>query len=128
MSVMATQYRRVGPDHFEPRDDDPIAERRLRGQLERIDYTAYAANREILAAGVGKLTGADFQKLACAAAQARAAWAKAALQAGACSDGATTGRLAELRRAFEELQEAYEGLRRLVERGYCAFDAGAAEG
>lgn len=122
MSVMATQYRRVGPDHFEPREDDPVAERRLRGELEKIDYTSYAANREILGQTLGKVTGADFQRLACAAAHARALWTKSALAAGAAPDAATIEQLRGLRLTFDELSEAYEGLRRLVERGYCSFE------
>lgn len=128
MSVMATQYRRIGPDHFEPQDLDPLAERRLRGQLERIDYTAFAANREVIGAAVGKLRPSDFQKLALAVAQARAAWIKAAMGAGPSPDADAIARLAALHVAFNELGEAYEAARRLVERGYCAFEAETAEG
>ena len=32
-----------------------------------------------------------------------------------------TARLAELRRSYEELSDAYEGMRRMVERGYLSF-------
>lgn len=127
MSVMATQYRRIGPDHFEPQDLDPMAERRLRGQLERIDYTAFAANREVIGGAIGKLKPSDFQKLALAVAQARAAWVKAALALGPSVDAEAISRLAALHDAFNELGEAYEAARRLVERGYCAFEAEAAE-
>ena len=127
MSVMATQYRRIGPDHFEPQDLDPMAERRLRGQLEKIDYTAFAANREVIGAAVGKLKPSDFQKLALGVAQARAAWVKAALAAGPSPDADAIARLCTLHTAFNELGEAYEATRRLVERGYCAFEAEAPE-
>ena len=43
----ASSFKRQSHDHFEPQDDsDPAAQRRLRGHLEQIDYTAFASNRE----------------------------------------------------------------------------------
>ena len=46
----------------------------MRGQLEQIDYTAFAANRAAIAhtLGGGHVPASKFQRLAVAAAQARA--------------------------------------------------------
>ena len=127
MSVTRTANVRRGPDHFEPdASDDPHAQRRLRGQLEHIDYTVFAANREVISAMLGHADAGGFQRLAVACAAARAQWVAAALKA--TEDGpkvgpAATARLGELRRAYEELSEAYEAMRRMVERGYLPFRA-----
>ena len=125
-SIRTSTVRRVATDHFEPESTDPQAQRRLRGQLEHIDYTAFASNREVLARIVGQVDAATFQRMAVTAAMARAHWVKEAL---ALSSGTTPitperiAKLAELRAAFEEIAEAYEGLRRMVERNYLAYKA-----
>jgi hypothetical protein len=114
-------------DHFEPDQNlDPQAQRRLRGHLEQIDYIAYAANREVVGGAMKEVDATAFQKLAVAAAQARARWVTAALAASddaAPMTQAQLDQLAEVRRAFQELSDAYEGLRRLVERGYLTYAA-----
>lgn len=124
-SVRATGYRRLVTDHFEPQDEsDPTAQRRLRGQLEQIDYTAFASNREVLAQVVGAADAGKFQRLALAAAQARAAWVSAALKASEHPHPlapAELAQIAHLRQSFEELSEAYEAMRRMVERGYISY-------
>jgi len=53
----------------------------VRGQLEQIDYTAFAANRAAISLTIsgGHLSAAKFQRLAVATAQARSAWAAQAL-------------------------------------------------
>ncbi|WP_300578736.1 hypothetical protein [Phenylobacterium sp.] len=121
-SVMTSSYRRTVSDHFEPQDDsDPAAQRRLRGLLEQIDYTAFASNREVVAQMLGGVDVAKFQRLAIAAAHARAAWVAEAValsQRSHLLGPAEVARLAHLRSAFEELTEAYEAMRRMVERGY----------
>ena len=48
MSTKLTSGARRHSDHFEPQDTDPHEQRRLRGQLEAIDYAAYVANREVI--------------------------------------------------------------------------------
>jgi hypothetical protein len=127
-SMRTSSVRRIATDHFEPESADPQDARKLRGQLEQIDYTAFASNREVLGRMVGSADAATFQRMAVVAALARAHWVKEAL---ALSDGATPitpqriARLTELRVAFEELTEAYEGMRRMVERGYMAFKSSA---
>ncbi|ODT84765.1 hypothetical protein [Phenylobacterium sp. SCN 70-31] len=117
--------RRAASDHFEPDEDvDPKAQRNLRGHLEHIDYTAYAANKKLLTAAMGALDGQRVQKLAAAAALARTRWVVAALTIA--EDGATPTReqiagLTHLRSTYDELASAYDGLRRMVERGYIGY-------
>jgi hypothetical protein len=125
MSVTRTSNLRRTSDHFEPEAAlDPQAQRRLRGHIEQIDYTAYASNREVIGQVLGQADMARFQKLAVATALARGQWIAAALAMTESAQPLSPGeavRLAGLRAAYEELTEAYEGLRRLVERGYLSF-------
>jgi len=122
--------RRAPSDHFEPDEDvDPKAQRSLRGHLEQIDYTAYAANRKLLTSAMGAIEAERIQKLAAAAALARTRWVVAALaiseEGGAPSREQVTA-LTHLRTTYDELTAAYDGLRRMVERGYIGY-APAAE-
>ena len=125
MSVTRTGSFRRQHDHFEPQDDsDPNAARRIRGQLEQIDYTAFASNKEVIGQILGASEAVHFQKLAVAAAHARAVWVSEALkiaEAGGRVTPEDLARLAHLRATFEELAEAYEALRRIVERGYVPY-------
>ena len=121
MSTIQTGSYRRQRDHFEPQDTDPQEQRRLRGLLEQIDYSAFVANREV----VGQmLQGVDpdvFQRLAVLTATARAKWVAEGLrqsESGAPSTVDQIARLTAARTAYEELAEVYEGLRRMVERGY----------
>jgi hypothetical protein len=118
-------YRRSGNDHFEPEiDSDPTSQRRLCGQLEQIDFTAFAANREIVSRSLGFADASKFQRLATATALARAAWVAEALaqtQVPNVLNVDQVTKLHNLRSAFEELSEAYEAARRMVERGYLPF-------
>jgi hypothetical protein len=130
LSVTRTSTVRSALDHFEPTmDDDPQAQRRLRGYLEHIDYTAFAANREAIARSLGKVTATRLQRLALAAAQARAHWAAQALamaEYGRALNSAETAQLTHMRETYLELTEAYEALRRMVERGYLGYEAASA--
>ena len=63
-----THSRRVVGDHFEPEDKDPKAQRALRGHLEQIDYTAYAANRAVVGAALVGVDTRKFERLALATA------------------------------------------------------------
>lgn len=123
-SIRTSSFRRAA-DHFEPEMADPLAHKRLRGHLEQIDYTAYAANVSVMPPVVGEVDASRFQRLAVAAAQARAHWVAEALAlaetAGGMLNAAQSAKLASLRAAFEELSEAYEAMRRMVERGYVAY-------
>ncbi len=118
---------RRSADHFEPDDDaDPKAQRHLRGLLDQIDYAAYAANRKVLSNTLSNLDLDQFQRLATAAAVARTRWAAAALVASEGSQGPTPEQiraLTLLRTTYEELTEAYDAMRRMVERGYLTFTA-----
>jgi hypothetical protein len=126
-AIRAAGIRRYPPDHFEPQlEDDPHQQRRLKGQLEQIDYIAFAANTEVLGRAVRNVDLQAFQRLAVAAAEARAAWVSAALTLSEAPHAATPDRVvrvAQLRSTFEELSQAYDGLRRMVERGYVAYRA-----
>lgn len=130
MSVTRTGSFRRTYDHFEPESDpDPHAQRRTRGLLEQIDFTAYAANKELIGQALGQGDIKKFQRLAIACAQARAVWIAQALAFSASGGKLSSGDLAQLnhlRATFEELTEAYEGMRRLVERGYLQMPAAPA--
>jgi len=125
MSVSRTNSARNSQGHFEPQEvTDPAAQRRLRGHLEQIDYTAFASNREVIGQILGHADAGKFQRLAVAAAHARAQWLAAALALTEPPRALTAqeaARLAQLRTSFDELAEAYEALRRAVERGYLPF-------
>lgn len=121
MSTLSN-YRRTIQDHFEPENNlDPAAQRRLRGQLEHIDYTAYASNKGVIAAKLRRVDPQSFQRLAVAAAEARTRWVQAGLEISQHPQSITPeqiAQLAALKQAFHELTDVYEGLRRMVERGY----------
>jgi hypothetical protein len=124
-SIRTISARRLALDHFEPDlSDDPQAQKRLRAALEQIDYTGFASNREIVGAAVGVVNAQKIQRLAVCVAVARAAWVKESLamsEIGHQLGPHPVEKLAQLRQAFEELAEAYEGLRRMIERGYVAY-------
>lgn len=124
-SIVTSSIRKVGLDHFEPDlSDDPQAQRKLRGHLDRIDYTAFAANREMVALTIGQADMDKFQRLALAAANARATWVAEAVRLSQSTHAPSPdqiNRLAQMRQAFEELSEVYEAMRRMVDRGYLPF-------
>lgn len=129
MSTTITHSVRRMSDHFEPEPTlDPQEQRRLRGHLEQIDYAAYAANREVVSHTLGRADLAKFQRLAVAAANARAKWVASAVAMTETAHTLTPAQISELaalRRAYDELTEAYEALRRMVERGYLSYQAAA---
>lgn len=121
MSTIQTGSYRRQRDHFEPQDIDPQEQRRLRGLLEQIDYSAFVANREVVSQMLQGVDPGVFQRLAVLTATARAKWVSEGLrqsESGAPSTADQIARLTAARTAFEELAEVYEGLRRMVERGY----------
>ncbi|PHY22249.1 hypothetical protein [Caulobacter sp. BP25] len=123
MSIMTSGTRRAG-DHFEPTDTDPQVQRRMRGYLEQIDYTAFASNKAVLSVSLPRVEGDQFQHLAVAASTARARWvteAVAMADAGHSLSEAQVARLRHLRSTYEELTSVYEAMRRMVERGYIAY-------
>lgn len=124
-SVRTSSFRRVSNDHFQPEDDsDPTAQKKLRGQLDQIDYTVFAANKEMIGRVLGHADAQIFQRLGVAAANARAHWVAEALamtEGGHSLATDQVDKLARLRGAYEELAEVYEGMRRMVERGYLPY-------
>ena len=121
MSFTMTSTVRKVREHFEPEANlDPQEQRALRGHLEQIDYAAFAANKEVLAKTLGHADLARFQRLALAAANARARWVAAAITLSQKSEASPqdVAQLSALRVTYEELTEAYDALRRMVERGY----------
>ncbi|NBW07555.1 MAG: hypothetical protein EBR82_05975 [Caulobacteraceae bacterium] len=119
-SIMTSSTRRTR-DHFEPQDSDPSEVRKLRGLMEQIDYTAFISNREVIGAALSVIDPSTFQRLAVTVATARTKWVSEALRLSESGSPVTpdqTARLTAHRSAYEELAEAYEGLRRMVERGY----------
>ncbi len=124
MSTVQTNSYRRSRDHFEPQDSDPQEQRKLRGQLEQIDYAAFVSNREVVGQMLGGADAGSFQKLAVLTATARAKWVAEALRLAHSGSPVTpdqTARLTAHRTAYEELAEAYEGLRRMIERGYLSL-------
>lgn len=124
MSTVQTNSYRRQRDHFEPQDSDPHEQRKLRGQMELIDYAAFVSNREVVGQMLGGVDAGAFQKLAVLTATARAKWVAEALrlaQSGSPVTPDQTARLTAHRTAYEELAEAYEGLRRMIERGYLSL-------
>lgn len=125
MSTITRNSRPRGQDHFQPEaSDDPQEQRRLRAHLEQIDYAAFAANREVFSRALPKLELARFERLALVAASARAQWIAAAMavaDTGRAPTPEQSARLAAMRQGYDELFEAYEAMRRLVERGYVGF-------
>lgn len=127
MSTVYAGHRRIDGDHFHPEEaEDPSVQRRRRGWLEQIDYTAFACSKEMVAHTLGRAGPAAFQGLALACAQARAAWVAEAFQVtarvGGAAEPAAVAKLAQLRVAYEELLHAYDAARRMVERGYLAYE------
>jgi hypothetical protein len=127
MSFTMTSTVRKTREHFEPEAQlDAQEQRALRAHLEQIDYAAFAANREVLAKVVGHADLNRFQRLAIAAAQARARWVAASIAMTEKPEAPSPQEVAQLaaqRCAYEELTEAYDALRRMVERGYLPYRA-----
>jgi hypothetical protein len=125
MSMTRTSSRRMVGDHFEPDAAmDPKAQRQLRGHLEQIDYIGYAANLKVMSAALSGIDTKKFERLALATAQARALWVATGIAVSESTRSITAEQLAELTRlrtVYEELTDVYEGMRRMVERGYLGF-------
>lgn len=127
MSITRTNQAR-SLDHFQPEEsDDPQVQKRRRAHLDQIDYAAYAANKEVLAQMLGTVDAAHFQRLAVSVSHARGQWLGEAIRLSHAPSlaPAEAQKLAALRTLYEELSEAYEGLRRLIERGHVHYRAPA---
>ncbi|WP_339742821.1 hypothetical protein [uncultured Maricaulis sp.] len=128
MSKSATSSFRRMSDHFEPDlVQDPAEQRKLRGYLEQIDYTVSAANQAVIQKDIHHVSLEDFRNLALTAAKARTAWVATAIELAKTHkalEPAQLQRLAHLRGVYDELSEAYEAMRRMVERGYLSYHKG----
>lgn len=126
MSSIVTQSSYGRSERFEPEPVlEPAEQRKLRGHLEQIDYAAFAANRATVAKEMGRTDLAAFEHLAIAAAHARTRWVTLAMAVakGANPTQDQVTQLSVFRHAFEELTEAYDAMRRMVERGYLSYHA-----
>ena len=94
-TIQTTTYRRQR-DHFEPQDADPQEQRRLRGLLEQIDYSAFVANREVIGHALSGLDPTTFQRLAVLTATARAKWVAESLRLLESGAPATPDQIARL--------------------------------
>ena len=124
-SIMSTSARAISSEHFEPEAAlGPQEARKLRGHLEQIDYAAFAANREVVGQVLGRVDLGTFQRMAVAAAHARSKWVSAAAAMTDKAHALTPDQVAQLgilRKTYDELTEAYEAMRRMVERGYLGY-------
>lgn len=115
----------MASEHFQPvASMDPHEQRRMKVYLEQIDRATFEANRQVLAREVGRVDLEHFKRLATNASAARAEWVAVALELSNRLHIPTqeeTARLAHLRAAYEELSEAYNAIRRMVERGYLCY-------
>jgi len=115
-SIVITSTRTRGADHFEPEAAlDPQEQRKLPGYLGQIDYAAFAANQEVVAKALGGVDLDKFERLATGAAHARAQWVAAALamtESGRAPTADQINELTALHRAFDELADVYEAMRR----------------
>lgn len=125
MSSIVSSFKRPSFDHFEPQDDmSPGDQKKLRGQLEQIDVMAFASNKALVGQVLDHTDADQFQHLAVATARARAEWIAEALKIAGTGGKPARDQIAQLhdlRAAFEELAEAYDGMRRMVERNYLPY-------
>ena len=125
MSSIVSSFKRPAFDHFEPQDDlSHTEQKKLRGQLEQIDVMAFASNKALVGQVLSRTDADQFQHLAVAVARARTEWISQALAISATAAKPSRDQINQLhdfRIAFEELAEAYDGMRRMVERGYLPF-------
>ena len=124
-SIGATMGTAMPSDHFQPEAAiSPQEQRKIRGSLEHIDVAAFEANRQTIGRDIGRIDINTFKKLATNAATARAQWVAAATSLCEREHAPTEAEivhLGSLRAAYVELSEAYEAMRRMVERGYICF-------
>ncbi|MBK6704282.1 MAG: hypothetical protein IPG56_11365 [Caulobacteraceae bacterium] len=125
MSSTVTNTLRARSDRFEPEvEPDPAEQRKLRGHLDQIDYVAYAANRAVVGQALASVELRAFERVAIATAHARANWITTVVkmtETGAALSAEQITQVAALRIAFDEMTEAYDAMRRLVERGYMHY-------
>ncbi len=100
---------------------DHHAQMRLKGNLQQIDYSIFAANREVFHKVVPELDQQTMIRFAVVVSELRAAYVSRALALSASGHPPTEqeiGELALARQRFEEMEAAFRATRRLIERGY----------
>ncbi|MEJ0059210.1 MAG: hypothetical protein WDM79_06425 [Terricaulis sp.] len=125
MSSIVTSTSRRGGDHFEPEAQlDPHEQRRLRGHLEQIDYAAFAAKSRDAREGFRRDRYPHVRAPCGCGGASTCALVGTAITIAGPNQSPTPQQVAQLtmlRQAYEELTEAYEGLRRIVERAYVSY-------
>lgn len=108
-------------DHLVSKDMlDRESQRKLQKFLEEVEMAIFSANREVLKKAVPELTRDSFMAFAVRVAEARARYLKVALEMSAKANP-TAEDIAQLRAAREandELVQAFEATKRVIERGY----------
>ena len=111
-------------DHLVSKDMlDRESARKLQKFLEETEMSIFSANREVIRKAVPELTRESFMALAVRVAEARARYIKAALELSA-KVNPTAEEIADLkaaREANDELVQAFEATRRVIERGYTSL-------
>ena len=108
-------------DHLVSKDMlDRDSQRKLQKFLEEIEMAIFSANREVLKKSVPELTREAFMAFAVRVAEARARYLKIALElAGKNNPSAEDiAHLKAAREANDELVQAFEATKRVIERGY----------
>jgi hypothetical protein len=100
---------------------DKATRRKLASFLEQIEVAVFTANREIIHRAIPDLDRDRFVHFAVSVAEARAGYAKLALDLtknGRVPPKADLARLRDARESYEELMHAFEATHRLIKRGY----------
>lgn len=100
---------------------DKGTRRKLASFLEQIEVAVFTANREIIHRAIPDLDRDRFVHFAVSVAEARADYAKLALELtknGRVPPKADLDRLKNARETYEELLHAFEATHRLIKRGY----------
>lgn len=108
-------------DHLVSKDMlDRESQRKLQKFLEEVEMAIFSANREVLKKTVPELTREAFMAFAIRVAESRARYLKIALELSA-KPNPTAEDIAGLkaaREANDELMQAFEATKRVIERGY----------
>lgn len=111
-------------DHLVSKDMlDRDSARKLHKFLEEIEMGIFSANREVIRKAVPELTRESFMAFAVRVAEARARYIKAALELSAKANPAPEeiAGLKAAREANDELVQAFEATKRVIERGYTSL-------
>ena len=111
-------------DHLVSKDMlDRDSARKLHKFLEEIEMGIFSANREVIRKAVPELTRESFMAFAVRVAEARARYIKAAMELSAKPNPSPEdiAHLKAAREANDELVQAFEATKRVIERGYTSL-------